>query len=276
MCLALACDRRDTQNFNSERDHDGTPPRHFATDSGSRPVSSEADDTRNRQATSDDAGVSLVSSEAAAASVTASATPSSEVPTGAPPNPYVPHGPEISVIGDGRLSEGGSFEKSQGFGWDLCPGASANGISLYGLSPNYGGDAGVKAAADGERYVHLIPPSPAGDPTRPPGVEAPFAFYLDRGDEVTAGVPQYIYFEIENLAATEPVGTLAFAGLEVTCETKEPWLSIPLSDLSLSSTWETRCVEFVATEDFQVFGIWMSGTEYSIGVDAFRFGPPCN
>lgn len=192
-----------------------------------------------------------------------------------PPNPYIPVGPDVPIGGDGRLAEGGSFETSQGFGWDTCPGAAANGIGLFIQNPNYAPDATLDDAADGDRYVHLLPPLPAGSPERPEGVEAPFAFYFDPGSWIEPEVPHYLYFEIKNQVSAQPDGQLSFAGLEITCETKERWLTVSLTDLELSTNWETRCVELQATQTFQAFGLWASGPDFSIGVDAFRFGPPC-
>lgn len=79
-----------------------------------------------------------------------------------------------------------------------------------------------------------------------------------------------------NLSDAPPNGAVTFAGLESSCETEEPWLTVPLADLALSGEWETRCVTLHPTTDFTVFSLWMSGVDYSVGVDAVRFGPPCD
>lgn len=276
--LALACQHRNVEDVAQRRGDDEThsAPTSLGHDlDASRAAARDASNTPTWDAAPTDSPE--VTETAAPQTLVATAASSETVgSSNSSPNPYVPSGSDVPVGGDGRLAEGGSFEASQGFGWDTCPGAAANGIGVFVENSNYAPDANVAGAADGERYVHLLPPLPEGDPDRPEGVDAPFAFYLDAGNEILANAPQYLYFDIENLADTPANGVLVVAGLEFTCETKEPWLTVSLSDLAISQVWETRCVEFVATEDFQVFGIWMSGTDYSVGVDAFRFGPPCH
>lgn len=174
---------------------------------------------------------------------------------------YVPAGPEVAPEGDGRLEEGGSFEQAQGFGWDTCP------TRIPGLARSEG------KASDG--LVSLrFESQPVGATTNwPEGTDAQLGFYLS--EPLLAGVPLSLYFDVINLSRGEPSGELSIAGLDWTCETREPLATIDLAELSTTEAWQTRCVELVPTQELTVFGIWVTGANFTIGLDTFRFGPPC-
>jgi hypothetical protein len=110
-------------------------------------------------------------------------------------------------------------------------------------------------------------------PCQPEG-DAHFGFWLDA--EVPANVSVHLYFDAINLTDEAPSGVLQVDALSFPCETTEPLASIALGELSLTRTWQTRCVTFTPTAPFQVFGTSVVGESFHFGLDAFRFGPPCH
>lgn len=186
---------------------------------------------------------------------------------GAPRVDYVPSGPQVPPEGDGRMQHGGSFELYPGVGqgdsWDLC----ASRIPVR-LTREEG------AASDGLYYFRFESPLPGMPPFAPEGTDAQLAFF--RGEPIVADAPLYLYFDAINLSATSPSGELSIAKLKPFCETIEPLATIPLADLDLTGSWETRCVELKPVGEILTFGMWMTGMDFAIGLDAFRFGPPCH
>jgi hypothetical protein len=174
---------------------------------------------------------------------------------------YVPVGPEVAPEGDGRLEEGGSFEESQGFGWDTCP------TKTPGLTRS------EDTAADGLISLRFESQAAGSSTNWPEGTDAQLAFYLD--ESLAVGVALHLYFDIINLSPREPSGQLSIAGLEWACETRDPLANIELAKLSTTGAWQTRCVELTPAQELDVFGIWVTGTDFAIGLDTFRFGPPC-
>jgi hypothetical protein len=178
---------------------------------------------------------------------------------------YVPEGPPTTPEGDGRLEEGGSFETNAGFGWDLCP-ARVPGLTL--LRTNEG-----MTPAHGERYLSFQPPTNCEEQCREEGSDAQIAFYFD--EPLPAREPLYLYFDSIDFAAENSSGVLSFASLDWLCETAELLAEIPLEDLALQPSWATRCVELQPTEETSVLGLYVTGENYWVGMDTFRFGRPC-
>lgn len=239
---------------------DGAP----VNDTSASAVSVNLTQTASESPPNVDAGLASVSTDSSATDASATSEAS---------NPYLPTGPAVPVEGDGRLAVPGSFETNLGFGWDFCGCPVERGLGAGGL---WEVDAGIGHAADGDAFVHFVPPIPSDDPNCSDTVNAPFAFWIGQYGTIVGGEPLHIYFDAVNLSEVEPDGAVTFAGLEPACETAERWSTVPLSDLALSKEWETRCVTLHPTTDFTVFGFWMSGIDYSVGVDAVRFGPPCD
>lgn len=177
---------------------------------------------------------------------------------------YVPEQTDVPPEGDGRVS--GSFEGSLGDGWDLCfsnkPGASF-----------VRGDVEPTASA-GSSYMRFDSALECTNPCRPDGEDAQFGFWLDA--EMPASERVSLYFDAINLTDEAPSGVLQLDALGFLCETTEPLLTIELGDLYLTREWQTRCLTFASTAPFQVFGSYVLGESFHIGLDAFRFGPPCH
>lgn len=175
----------------------------------------------------------------------------------------IPSGPEVPAAGDGRLRDAGSFEQSAGIGgdvWDLCPSRAP--------APS----RGQGSAADGAVFLRFDAPL-ADAPLRPDGTDAQLAFWLD--EALPSDTALNLYFDVLELSDRPPSGELSIAALGISCETLEPLATIPLAELSATSEWQQRCVELRSSRAFSVFGLWVTGTDFSIGLDTFRFGPPC-
>jgi hypothetical protein len=52
--------------------------------------------------------------------------------------------------------------------------------------------------------------------------------------------------------------------------------TIPLAQLQADPGWQTRCVTLTPKQPFSAFGPTLAGERFDIGLDAFRFGPPCH
>ncbi|WP_437511980.1 hypothetical protein [Sorangium sp. So ce1099] len=129
------------------------------------------------------------------------------------------------------------------------------------------------AAADG-LYSLRFESQPPGTPSPwPEGTDAQVAFF--RAEPIVAEAPLYLYFDAINLSAESPSGELTIARLKPFCETIDPLATIPLEELDLTGSWETRCVELQPAGDILTFGMWVTGVDFTIGLDTFRFGPPC-
>jgi hypothetical protein len=178
---------------------------------------------------------------------------------------YVPDHPNQPAQGDGRVT-GGSFEQTPGFGWDTC-------FSKY---PGGSYASGVPAGSDGEHCFtfdsrRACAESPA---CQPAGGDAQFGFWLD--SVVTAGDAVHLYFDVTNLEDAQPDGEIGIDAVGSLCESTEVLARIPLAALGLDTSWQTRCASFVPTAPFQIFGVHVTGASFHVGLDAFRFGPPCH
>lgn len=112
------------------------------------------------------------------------------------------------------------------------------------------------------------------NPCRPEGEAAQFGFWLDA--ELPAAERVHLYFDAINLTDEAPSGVLQLDSLGPLCETTEPLVTVELEALYLGPTWQTRCVTFAPTVPLQIFGTYVFGESFHIGLDAFRFGPPCH
>jgi hypothetical protein len=173
---------------------------------------------------------------------------------------------EVDFAGDGHFIDGGSVEGGRGDGFDTCitrnPGASVVE------------DAPEGVAADGTSFLSFTPTEGDSQPD-PEGAEAQAAFINDEVP-LPVGTPIYVYFEIRNLSDVAPVGELSLAPVDYSCEPQEAATTIPLIALEPGPGWETRCVTLVPEQEQNWLGIWITGQEFAIGIDALRLGPPCN
>lgn len=182
------------------------------------------------------------------------------VPIEMEPNPFVPNDPDVSVLGDGRLQEGGSMEGSFGDGWDAC------------FLPNYGMTIEENDAADGTVALSFRSASPAQELEQWSVGEA--IFWGDGDFE--ASQPLSLYFEAKNLATDATAGELGFGFDSGGCDPAGDSVMVAISDLELGDEWETRCVELMPAQDSTYLVLWAQGENFAVGVDALRFGPPCH
>jgi hypothetical protein len=177
---------------------------------------------------------------------------------------YIPTDPNVPAAGDGRL-EGGSFEGSLGSGWDFCrskhPGAthtqgsdrSSDGAAWLAFDSQKSCADSFACAADGhDLQASFWLPSPL-----PPGQQL------------------HLYFDAINLGPASPSGVLHVDATEDYCTSAATLATIPLRDLELTSDWSTRCVSFTASSSLAILGLYVTGESFQMGLDAFRFGPPC-
>jgi hypothetical protein len=207
------------------------------------------------------AGSTSVAGAAAGGSSSSGGAPSE---TAGAANDYVPSGEAVPPTGDGRLEWGGSFEHGVGGTREIIGAAWDNCASrLPVVHVEQGG------AADGTTSLRV---QSAGQ-ERADGVDSQFAFYLR--EPLPANQPLYLYFEVRNFSQRAPIGAIAIARVDFYCKTVEPLATIPLERLELSNEWQTRCVELRPTGEVPQLGWSAEGTDFVIGVDDFRFGPPC-
>ncbi len=176
---------------------------------------------------------------------------------------YVPDRKDVPPKGDGRLS--GSFETTAGFGWDSCytknPGATHVGATR------------TPRASDGTEYVRFDSGAECTSPSSSPLADVQLAFWLDT--PLPANVPLHLYFDAIDLGDTAS-GTLQLDQVDANCATIAPLATLKLPDLELTSAWQTRCVTFTPSSDVHVFGLYVWGAAFHVGLDAFRLGPPCH
>lgn len=102
------------------------------------------------------------------------------------------------------------------------------------------------------------------------------AFFFE--PPLPAAEEQHLYFDVRNLVDESPRGALHLGvlGSEPICSVKEELATIPLSDLQMTTAWQTRCVTFAAAATFPAFGLYVTGESFQVGLDTFRFGPACH
>jgi hypothetical protein len=182
---------------------------------------------------------------------------------------YVPEDSDVPAAGDGRLT-GGSFEGNLGAGWDFCFTKSPGLVLMR--------DSG--GSSDGNAWLAFDSQKSCSESfvCQADGDDAQVGFWLDA--PLPPGVPVHLYFDAINLSEASPSGILHFDGLpfddgQHACRSAAALATIPLSDLALTSDWATRCVSFTPDAVFDVFGLYVTGEAFQLGLDAFRFGPPC-
>jgi hypothetical protein len=186
---------------------------------------------------------------------------------GAQTSSYLPDDSNVPPAGDGRL-EGGSFEGNLGFGWDFC-------FSKY---PGATGVRGSDAASDGDTWLAFDSQKSCSDSfgCQADSGDIQVGFWLDT--PLPAREPLHLYFDAINLGQATPSGILHVDVVQATvdgCMSAAALATIPLRDLELTSGWSTRCVSFTPNAALDVFGLYVTGEAFQLGLDAFRFGPPC-
>ncbi len=186
---------------------------------------------------------------------------------GAASSSYVPEDSNVPAAGDGRL-EGGSFEGNLGSGWDFC-------FSKY---PGATDMRGSGDSSDGDTWMGFDSQKSCSDSfaCRADSGDIQVGFWL--GTPLPPGEPLHLYFDAINLGQAPPSGILhvdVVAPSAIGCMSAAALATIPLGDLALTSDWSTRCVSFTPNTAFDVFGLYVEGGTFQLGLDAFRFGPPC-
>ena len=178
---------------------------------------------------------------------------------------YIPRDSNVPAAGDDRL-EGGSFEGNLGRGWDFCeskhPGAtymqggerSSDGMAWLAFDSQKSCAGSFACGADGADLQVSLWAAPALPPN----------------------VPLHLYFDAINLGGTTPSGILHVDdATEDFCTSSAALATIPLRELELTPDWSTRCVSFTPSSALAIFGLYVTGEAFQVGLDAFRFGPPC-
>jgi hypothetical protein len=170
--------------------------------------------------------------------------------------PYIPTGP-VPAYDAGTLL-GGSLDSPE-HGWDYCPTRTSGVfISTKELPPSVGTRFG--RFTSGPCMDSCSPDNP---------VEAQLFLW---------GLPPNprpaLYVDMINEATIAPEGRLRFYGVDEVCGSEEMLADVDLEALLLEHEWSTRCIPLKST-DRVGFGIAVQGGSFDIGLDALRFGPPC-
>lgn len=157
---------------------------------------------------------------------------------------------------------GGSFEESPGFGWDLC----------YTRTP--GKVEQTEAAAGHGSHFIEISAAPCVSPCDSSATsDAQLYLWLTEGTRAPAS--SGLYVELANLGSDPAMGSFELYAADRYCESQVPLLSVPLEVLAPSAAWTTRCFEVGLTDEDRL-GIAVRGDAFHVGLDAIRFGPPCD
>jgi hypothetical protein len=180
-------------------------------------------------------------------------------PPDAPPPSYVPS----AVFGyDGQYLDG-SFEGSPGFGWDMC----------FTRTPGVMTD---KSSGGSQGPVFLTFQSGACAGVCSPDHPSSSQVYTWFSKNTNTSEAMGLYFDVTNMAAIEPTGTLSFYGTDGVCEKETLFADIPLDKLQLGPGWSTRCVNVLGSGAHAAIGVAVTGGTHHIGLDALRLGPVCH
>lgn len=174
-----------------------------------------------------------------------------------PESPYLPSDTNVPPEGDRRLLPGGALEGNLGNGWDFC----RSGVAHES-----------EGAADGEKFIRFDSKNDMS--TDPDAPVAAFGFWLN--ETLPADEKLFLYFAARSAMQFDPASQLRVWGTGGLCTQEELLAAMPLSELALTSSWGTRCVELEPAAEYSVLGVDMTGTSYQVDVDTFRFGPPCH
>lgn len=149
------------------------------------------------------------------------------------------------------------MEGNLGNGWDFC----RSGVAHES-----------EGAADGEKFIRFDSKNDMS--TDPDAPVAAFGFWLS--ETLPADEKLFLYFAVRGAMQFDPASQLRVWGTGGLCTQEELLAAMPVSELALTSTWSTRCVELEPAAEYSVLGVDMTGTSYVVDVDTFRFGPPCH
>jgi hypothetical protein len=156
----------------------------------------------------------------------------------------------------------GSFEDNQGFGWDTCSTRTPEIVSLQ--SDGSEGSAFMSFQSVDDRARAEFPS------------DRPSASQLYLWSRPASERNENLYFDVKNLAGTAVSGSILFYGTDHICSDEQLLLEVDLALIELLPAWATRCVTVSGLRAHEALGIAVTGAAHSIGLDAFRFGPPCH
>jgi hypothetical protein len=214
----------------------------------------------------DDAAIPLADAAAAdgaAAAEVAVVDTTRDVGESGPPalGPVTPAPP---AMGDGRLADvpdenpGGTPD-----GWDFCQSDLVAGPRAGKSDP---------PASRGARYWLYSPatPQPSPDPARP---LAQAYFYF--GQPLASG-GKGLYFDATLVSGTAAGATLELYSVDEVCQKPVSLGGYSLSALLvMPGKWATTCITLPSGLLLNGLGVRLEAAKAELGVDAFRFGPPC-
>jgi hypothetical protein len=171
---------------------------------------------------------------------------------------YVPVAP--APFNDMHLSDG-SFEEAPGFGWDRCFTKTPGSVMQ-----------GEVDASNGDYFVELTTSTCRGTCSEANASDSQLYVWFGEGKHPTA--PAGLYLDLINLAEATPDGRFSLYAVDASCETLRPLFDLPLSALSLTRNWSTRCFD-IALDPDEGLGLAVHGPQYHLGLDALRLGPAC-
>jgi hypothetical protein len=161
---------------------------------------------------------------------------------------------------DQTYVEDGSFESSNGHGWDTC----------------YSDTPGVLSrpqnnASDGTRSFEFTSGSCPNCSYDGPSDSQVYSWFTQQPTTALS-----LYFDIINISNTPPLGELRLETTDKYCRPLRPLTVIQLSNLLLEPTWQTRCVDLAAFDSDPALGVAITGASFDVALDALRLGPPCH
>jgi hypothetical protein len=175
------------------------------------------------------------------------------------PETYIP---DSNAPFNGMHLDDGSFEDVPGFGWDSCSTKAPGSLMLSEVG-----------ASNGAYFLEFTSSPCTGtcSPDRPSDSQV----YVWFGEGKHPTEPAGLYLDLINLESARPTGRFVLYTVDNGCKTLRPLFDVPLSDLSLSHTWSTRCFD-LDLEPGEGLGFAVVGPQYQIGLDALRLGPTCH
>jgi hypothetical protein len=182
--------------------------------------------------------------------------------TAGPPSTMEDYIPDAPMAYDAHYLDG-SFEGTQGNGWDTC----------HTRTP---GKVGRVQSGGSEGNAYLTIESGTCDGVCSSTNPSASHLYAWFSTAPSATAKMGLYFDIKNVGAAAPTGVLRFYGTDLVCQQDSVLAEIELAKLQLSSSWSTRCVTVTGPGADTAVGLSASGGTHKIGVDALRLGPPCH
>ena len=161
---------------------------------------------------------------------------------------------------DQTYLEDGSFESSNGHGWDTC----------YSHIPAVVTRA-QNEASDGTRSFEFTSGTCPNCSYDGPSNSQVYSWFTEQPTTALS-----LYFDVLSLSNAPPLGELRLETTDKFCRPLRPLTVVQLSDLLIEQTWQTRCVDLPAFGSDPALGIAVAGMSFDIALEALRLGPPCH